>query len=136
MLENLDLTKGLEGEKFSKAIAPLKERLGVLQRTLWEEKVPTVIVIEGWNAAGITMTTHEIVQSLDPRGFTLHAISKPTDEELSRPFFWRFWMKTPPQGRIALFARSWYSRAISEEMQKIAWKKSLDEKITSINNVK
>jgi AMP-polyphosphate phosphotransferase len=133
LLGNLDLTKTIEDEKFEKSISPLRERLGVLQRELWEKKIPTIIVIEGWNAAGITMATHEIVQSLDTRGFTLHAISKPTEVERARPFLWRFWMKTPPRGRIALFARSWYSRAISEEMQNVAWKKSLGGRITGIN---
>lgn len=134
MLEKTDLTKTIEQESFNKSIIPLKERIGVLQRTLWEKKIPAIIVIEGWNAAGITMTTHEIIQSLDPRGFTLHATSRPTEEERARPFIWRFWMRIPPQGRIALFARSWYSRAISEEMQKVAWKKSMGGKIAGINN--
>jgi polyphosphate:AMP phosphotransferase len=134
MLEKCDLTKTVDDEVFNQTISSLKERLGVLQRTLRDQKIPTVIVIEGWNAAGITMVTHEIIQSLDPRGFSLHAISRPTEEERVRPFLWRFWIRTPPKGRIALFARSWYSRALSEEMQKIAWKKSLDTKVTAINN--
>jgi len=134
VLEKFDLAKTIERDKFNESIVPLKERLGILQRTLWEKKIPLIIVIEGWNASGITMTTHEIIQSLDPRGFTLYATSKPTEEERARPFLWRFWMKTPIRGRIALFARSWYSRAISEEMQRVAWNKSLGGKITSINN--
>ena len=134
MLEKTDLTKTIDPEKFNEALIPLQERLGVLQRALREEKVPAIIVIEGWNASGITMSTHAIIQSLDPRGFTLHATSKPTEEERARPFIWRFWMRTPSRGRIALFARSWYSRAITEEMQKVAWKKSLQGKITGINN--
>jgi len=134
MLDKCDLTKEIDDERFEKEIEPLRERLGVLQRTLREQKVAVIILIEGWNAAGITMTTHEIVQGLDPRGFTLHAISRPTEEERVRPFLWRFWVRTPQKGRIALFARSWYSRAITEEMQKVAWKKSLDMKTAAINN--
>jgi len=134
MFETCDLTKSVSEEEFGKKIGPLQKQLGVLQRSLREKKIPTIIVIEGWNAAGITMTTREIIQSLDPRGFTLHAIAKPTEEERARPFLWRFWVRTPRKGRIALFARSWYSRAISEEMQKVAWKKSLDERTVAINN--
>ena len=34
---------------------------------------------------------------------------------------------------MALFARSWYSRAITEEMQRSAWNKSLDGRARSIN---
>jgi polyphosphate:AMP phosphotransferase len=134
MFEKCDLSKTIDDESFDKAITPLKERLGILQRNLRDLNIPSIIVIEGWNAAGITMSVHEIVQSLDPRGFTLHAIDNPSDEERARPFMWRFWMRTPSKGRIALFARSWYSRALAEELYSIGWKKTLKAKIFSINN--
>jgi polyphosphate:AMP phosphotransferase len=134
MLEKTDLTKTAEMERFDKTLTPLKEQLAVLQRSLREQKIPTIILIEGWDTSGITMSTHAIIQSLDPRGFTLHPISHPTDEERARPFIWRFWTRTPPRGRIALFARGWYSRAISAEMQKNSWTKSMEGKIHTINN--
>lgn len=133
MLDKADLTKTVDEKNFNETLTDYKQRLGVLQRMLRDQKIPTIILIEGWNASGITMSTQAIVQSLDPRGFTLHAIDKPTEEERMRPFLWRFWTRTPPRGRMALFARSWYSRAISEEMQRSAWKKSLERKAGSIN---
>lgn len=134
MLDKLDLTKTTHEEEYEKTLSSLRERLGILQRDLRDMNIPTIIVIEGWNAAGITMAVHELVQALDPRGYTLHAIEKPTDEERGRPFLWRFWLRTPPRGRIALFARSWYSRAISEEMQKHTWQKSLKDRAARINS--
>jgi polyphosphate:AMP phosphotransferase len=133
ILGKLDLDIKAGDEHVEKTLNSLKERLNVLQRTLYEKKVPTIIVIEGWNAAGITMTIHELVQAFDPRGFTLHAIGTPTQEERTRPFLWRFWLRTPPKGRIAIFARSWYTRAVSEEMRKRSWKKSLRSRTSQIN---
>ena len=132
MFEKYDLTKIVDDETFEKSLPPLKERLSVLQRTLRDLRIPTIVVIEGWNAAGITMSTREIIESLDPRGFTLHATDKPNDEERARPFMWRFWIKTPSKGRIALFARSWYSRALAEKLSSVGWKKSLKDEINSI----
>lgn len=132
MFEKYDLTKIIDDETFEKSLPPLKERLSVLQRTLRDLRIPTIVVIEGWNAAGITMSTREIIESLDPRGFTLHATDKPNDEERARPFMWRFWVKTPSKGRIALFARSWYSRALAEKLSSVGWKKSLKDEINSI----
>ena len=133
MFEKVDLTKKIDDENFEKSLDPLKDRLAVLQRTLRDMKIPTIVVIEGWNASGITMSTREIVQALDPRGFTLHASEKATDEERARPFMWRFWLKTPAQGRIAIFARSWYRRALAEKISSIIWKKSLKDEINSIS---
>jgi len=133
LLDKLDLTKTTDAAKYEKTLAEYTDRLAVLQRTLRDQKVPTVIVIEGWNASGITRMVHEIVHALDPRGYTLHAIEKPTEEERGRPFLWRFWLKTPSRGRMAIFARSWYSRTISEMRQKHAWEKSLKGRMKRIN---
>jgi polyphosphate:AMP phosphotransferase len=134
LFEKLDLTKTIDDESFEKPIGPLKERLNILQRMLRDLNIPVIIVLEGWNAAGITMCTHEIIQSLDPRGYNLHAIDNPSDEDRARPFMWRFWLRTPSKGRIAIFARSWYSRALAEKVSSVGWKKSLKDEISSINN--
>lgn len=106
MLKNVISPKNrIDHETFDRKIAPLRERLGVLQRSLRDAHIPVVIVMEGWDAAGITRSTKMVIQSLDPRGFTLHTIEQPTDNERMRPFMWRFWIRMPPKGRIAIFAR-------------------------------
>jgi AMP-polyphosphate phosphotransferase len=134
MLEKCDLTETTDDKTLEKELPPLQEMLGVLQRTVQSRKIPVIIVFEGWNKAGITEITREIIRSLDPRGYNLYAIKAPSSEESAYPFMWRFWRKTPENGRIAIFARSWYSRAIAEEMSSAVWKKSLKGKRTSINN--
>jgi polyphosphate:AMP phosphotransferase len=135
MLKNVINPKNKVSEKtFEKTIAPLQKRLGILQRTLQLAHTPVIIVMEGWDAAGITQSTKKVIQALDPRGFTLHTIERPTEEERGRPFMWRFWTRTPAKGRMAIFARSWYSRAISSEMQRPSWTKSLKGRVVSINN--
>jgi len=135
MLKNvIDPKNKISQKVFDKKIVPLQKHLGTLQRTLQLAHTPVIIVMEGWDAAGITPSTKKVIQALDPRGFTLHTIERPTEEERLRPFMWRFWTRTPAKGRFAIFARSWYSRAISSEMQRTSWTKSLKGRIESINN--
>jgi len=134
MLENLDLSKQIDDKEFEKTLASFREELGVLQRELRDRNIPTIIVIEGWNASGITMVTHAILQGLDPRGFTLHATDNPNDEEQLRPFLWRFWLRVPNRGRFAIFARSWYSRTLAEGTRKLGWKNRLQNRIDAIKN--
>ena len=133
MLDKLDLTKTTDEEKYDATLEEYKGRLSILQRTLREQKIPVIIVIEGWNASGITMAIHEIVHALDPRGYTLFKIDRPTEEERAHPFLWRFWLRIPPKGRITLFARSWYTRVIAEETHKPSWEKSLKNRVHQIN---
>lgn|GEM_PF-4951716 len=98
MFEKCDLERSIERKSYEKSVGELKSLLASLQRVLHERRIPVIIVLEGWNAAGITNLTHEIIKSLDSRGFTLHAIERPTDEERARPFMWRFWMRLPGPG--------------------------------------
>jgi polyphosphate:AMP phosphotransferase len=133
MLEKIDLSKRIDDKLFKKEIAPFYPRLGVLQRALWDLGVPIVIVVEGWNASGITMVISELIQYLDPRGFALHSIGSPRDEERTRPLLWRFWIKTPARGRMAIFARSWYSRSLAEQVSGIDWKSQIKRSIADIN---
>ncbi|MBP7120612.1 MAG: polyphosphate:AMP phosphotransferase [Methanolinea sp.] len=133
MLEKTDLSKSIDEDTFKKEIAPLYPRLGVLQRELWDRRVPIIIVVEGWNASGITMVVSELIQYLDPRGFALHSIGSPNDDERARPLLWRFWTRTPARGRMALFARSWYSRSLAEQVSGIDWRSQIRRSITDIN---
>ena len=134
MFEKCDLSKKIDDKTFEKEIKPLQVEIGVLTRALWEHRVPIIIVVEGWNASGITMVISELIQHIDPRGFSLHSVGSPTDEERARPLLWRFFTKIPAKGRIAIFARSWYSRSLAEEVSGIDWKSAVRFSIDTINS--
>ena len=134
MFDKYDLTKKIDDHTFAKECTPLQERLGILQRELREKKIPVIIVMEGWNASGITNSIQEIIRFLDPRGFNLYSTGSPTEEERAHSLMWRFWVNTPVKGRIAIFARSWYSRGLAENVSGIEWKKNIRQTITAINN--
>jgi polyphosphate:AMP phosphotransferase len=132
MFERYDLNKTIDEKSFRKEIPDLREDLGRLQRDCRDKGIPVVIVIEGWNASGITHVTGEIVRAIDPRGFDLNAIGKPTDVEQAHHLLWRFFIKTPSKGRIAIFARSWYSRSLAEDITGIDLKQAIKQATSAI----
>jgi len=119
MLEQLDLKKKLDKKEYQLAMSELEPRAGELQRRAKQLGIPVVIVFEGWDAAGKGTLINQLMQSLDPRGFNVHPINAPNTEEDLRPFLWRFWIKTPENGRIAIFDRSWYGRVLTERVDRI-----------------
>jgi polyphosphate:AMP phosphotransferase len=133
MLERFDLTKKTADKVFSKDIEEMQKELGILQRELRDKNVPVIILVEGWHASGITMVVSELIKLLDPRGFSLYSTGSPTDEERARPLLWRFWEQIPPQGRIAIFARSWYSRGLAEIISGIEWRQNIKRSLSQIN---
>ena len=134
MLEQYDLNLSIDEKTIDKTLPGIKEHLGELQRACRDAGVPVVILIEGWNASGITSVSSEIVQAIDPRGYNLYSIGTPTDEERAHNLIWRFFIKTPAKGRITIFARSWYSRTLAEQLNGLNWNERLKESTSAIRN--
>jgi polyphosphate:AMP phosphotransferase len=134
MFEQYNLNITVDEKTIDKSLPGIKERLGELQRACRDNAIPVVILIEGWNASGITAVSSEIVQAIDPRGYNLHSIGTPTDEEKAHNLIWRFFIKTPSKGRIAIFTRSWYSRTLAEQLSGLTWKEKLMESTSAIRN--
>ncbi len=128
MLEALDLSKSLAKSVYKQQLPALQMRLHRLQRACWEAKVATVVVFEGWDAAGKGTTIRKLTQRLEPRGFSLYAIQEPRTFERQLPWMWRFWVNLPEWGEIAIFDRSWYGRVLIERVEALTeeehWRKA------------
>jgi len=118
MLANIDLTRTVAKEDFKKAKPELEIKLVTLQRQAIQLKVPILLLFEGWDASGKGSLINDLILPLDPRGFKVHSIPRPTEDEILRPFLWRFWVRTPAQGRIAIFDRGWYWPVWTERVNK------------------
>ena len=131
MLETLDLDKKIDKEAYDKSFPALRDKLRELQRQCFDAKVPVAVVFEGWDAAGKGESISKLVERLDPRGVKVHPISAPLEEELLRPFLWRFWTKIPARGEMAVFDRSWYGRVLVERVEKLIkpeqWRSAYNE---------
>jgi polyphosphate:AMP phosphotransferase len=103
-----------EGQHLS--IKKLEEEIAFLQRRCRELRIPILLVFEGLSAAGKGTLINRVIQPMDPRGFKVTCISNPNREELSRPFLWRFWRRTPSADRMAIFDRSWYRTILEEDV--------------------
>jgi polyphosphate kinase 2 (PPK2 family) len=128
MLENINLKKKLSREASKRMLPPLQLRLNDLEKACWDQHVPTMIVFEGWDAAGKGTTISALTQRLDPRGFKLYPITSPRTYEQQRPWLWRFWLKVPDRGEMVIFDRSWYGRVLEERVEKTipeqAWRQA------------
>lgn len=117
MFEKIDLSKAMPKADYKEAEQRFESRIGFLQRRLKEEDIPVMIVFEGWDAAGKGTLINRLILPMDPRGFTVHTIHEPNEEERRRPHLWRFWSRIPRRGRMAVFDRSWYRRTFEERVR-------------------
>lgn len=122
MLEKLDLTLSLPREDYKARLPGLQQRLFELQTACWKSGAGSLMVFEGWHAAGVGGTLNLLTEKLEPRGFRLHAIQEPRTYETHMPWLWRFWLRVPNYGQMAIFDRSWYRRVLDERVDKIVAK--------------
>ncbi len=131
MLEKVDLTKRLTKKEYKARLPYLRARLYDLQKACWDAGIPTVILFEGWDAAGKGTSINLLTQRLDPRGFKLYAIQAPRTYETHMPWLWRFWLKLPNHGEVAIFDRSWYGRVLVERVEGLTpepeWRKAYED---------
>lgn len=99
-------------DEYDAVIDGLREHLGELQRQARTAGIQSMIIFEGWDAAGKGVLMNQLLMALDPRGFKVYPINKPMDVEKVHPFFWRFWTKTPPNGDMSIFSKSWHGHLL------------------------
>lgn len=132
MLEKIDLTKKLEKQSYREKMEALELELGRLQRECHAYKIPVMIVLEGFGASGKGVQIGKLIQALDPRGFRVHAITGETEEEQKYPFLRRFWIKTPENGKIAIYDTSWYRRVLADRFSGNTEKEELEDSYVAI----
>ena len=132
MLEKVDLNRKMGKKEYKEGMDDLQPKLSYLQRACKEQKIPVMIVFEGFGAAGKGTLINKIIEPLDPRGFSVYATAVETKEEKMHPFLWRFWTKIPEKGRIAIFDTSWYRRVMIERFEGKTPEKELEKDFASI----
>jgi polyphosphate:AMP phosphotransferase len=117
MLDQLDLDVKLKKSEAKEQISELRKQLRATQQLIREARIPVVVLLEGWEAAGKGSTIAELVYPLDPRGFRVRSTERPNEEDLSRPFPWRFWKDLPSRGDFIFFDRSWYRPLLEDRVE-------------------
>jgi polyphosphate:AMP phosphotransferase len=120
VLDNLDLERRLTGAAFATKLVKQQGRLNYLQRRARQRGLSTIVVIEGWDAAGKGGAIRRITGGLDAREYQVIPIAAPTDEERAHHYLWRFWRHLSRAGRMTIFDRSWYGRVLVERVESLA----------------
>lgn len=117
MLEIVNLDQKISKEDWKARQPAYRQRLYDLEKAAFDIKMPTVILFEGWDAAGKGTCVQTLTSRLDPRGFTVWPIRAARTSEQKRPWLWRFWNKLPNYGHMAILDRSWYGRVTVERVE-------------------
>jgi polyphosphate kinase 2 (PPK2 family) len=74
-----------------------------------------------------------LAEKLDPRAFRAWPGAPPSELELRYHWLWRYQLRTPEDGHIAIFDHSWYGRVLVERVEKVVKKKAWQRGYEQIN---
>jgi polyphosphate:AMP phosphotransferase len=134
ILTRLDMGKTLAKAEYDAGLKQYQGKLNQLQRKARERKVSTLLVFEGWDAAGKGGCIRRITAALDARDYQVIQIAAPTDEEAAHSYLWRFWRHLPRAGRVTIYDRSWYGRVLVERIEGFARPREWQRAYAEIND--
>lgn len=112
----------------------LRSDLAEKQVVIKENKLPVIVMLEGFSAAGKGSAISSTIKFMDPRFFKVYNMDKISEEEWRRPFLYRYAVKMPAQGQFTFFDGGYVDEVVKDRLLGIIGKKEYKERITSINN--
>ena len=117
MFDQFEANAPLDKQTFEREAMGLRQQLLKIQFTLEKTRHPVAIVLAGLDGSGKGVLVHRLNEWMDPRGIETNTYWEHSDEEESRPFFWRFWQRLPPRGRMGIFLGSWYTQVTQQRLE-------------------
>ena len=133
ILSNLDMTKQVAPAKAEERLDRYQGRLNLLERQAGAAGISTILVFEGWDAAGKGGAIRRVTSALEARQSQVIPIAAPTDEERAHHYLWRFWRHLSRAGRFTIFDRSWYGRVLVERVEGFATERAWMRAYAEIN---
>jgi AMP-polyphosphate phosphotransferase len=131
VLDAVDLSKKVSERKYERDLEKLQKEIARRAWKAWDRKRSTVIVFEGWDAAGKGGAIRRLIAPIDARLYRVISIAAPTDEERAQHYLWRFWRQLPRDGALTVYDRSWYGRVLVERVEGFAkaneWQRAYHE---------
>ena len=105
----------LPKEAAAQRLDSLRGRLVRQQGLLKDGRLPVLIQVEGWGAAGKGVLLNRLIRKLDPRFFSVDSLeAEPDLAEQRYPFLHRYIKLLPEAGQIALWDGGWSGQLVRQ----------------------
>jgi PPK2 family polyphosphate:nucleotide phosphotransferase len=111
-----------------------RQRLQNLQERFYaEHQRSLLIVLQAMDTGGKDGTIKHVFGGLNPQGCQVWSFKKPSDEESSHDFLWRYHQRTPQRGMISIFNRSHYEDVLIVRVKQLVPQEVWQERYQVIN---
>ena len=132
MLKNWNPADTPSKEEIKVRLKKAQEKLYELQMKIKTQKLPVLVLFEGWSSAGKGSTIGKVIKNIDPRFFKVATMSAPTEEELRKPFLYRYMKQIPENGKFTFLDSGWMDEVTKDCLKNVLSEEAYEKRIDSI----
>ena len=116
MLQDWKAMEKPDEEEIKARLAAAKEKLAKQQLLIKEQKIPVLVLMEGWGTAGKGSVIGQVIQNIDPRFFKVESMGEKSEEERRKPFLYRYFKRIPEEGKFVFLDSGWMDEIVKDEL--------------------
>lgn len=132
MIRNWNKIQKPTAEEMEIRLQQARAKLFEKQIQVKEGKVPVLILLEGWGAAGKGSVLGKVIKNMDPRFFKVETLGQSSEDELRKPFLYKYFRRIPENGRFSFLDGGWMDEIVAEKLHKELNEEEYRDKIDSI----
>lgn len=132
MLKNWNPAEIPPRDEIKQRLKQGRDRLYELQMKIKEHKLPVLVLFEGWGASGKGSAIGKVIKNIDPRFFKVATMSAPTEDDLRRPFLYRYMKQIPEAGKFTFLDGGWMEDTTRECLEGKLEGEAYEKRIESI----
>ena len=117
----------------SEELKELRELLITRQQQIREAKIPILVLVEGWAAAGKGSLIKELISEMDPRFYNVVSPMIPSEAQARYPFLYPFATEIPENGKIVFLDSGWMESCVRKMLHREITRPEYESRIRQVN---
>ena len=133
MLQDFEKCKPEDKDTLNAEIKELRARLIATQQLLREKKLPVLVLIGGWAAAGKGSLIKEIISEIDPRFYNVVSPAVIPESESRYPFLYPYASAIPENGKLIFLDSGWMENVVRKQLRLEISKEEYKRRVRAVN---
>ena len=133
MLKEFEKSKPEEKDVLNEQIKALRAQLIGQQQLIREKKLPVLILLEGWAAAGKGSLIKELISEIDPRFYNVVSPAVIPESESRYPFLYPYATAIPENGKLIFLDSGWMESIVRKSLRKEISADEYKRRVRSVN---
>ena len=133
MLKEFEWKKPEEKEALNAEIKEIREKLLAQQQMIRDQKLPVLVLIEGWAAAGKGTLIKELISEIDPRFYNVISPAIIPESEERYPFLYPYAAAIPENGKFMFLDSGWMESTVRKYLRHEITKEEYKRRVRQVN---